>query len=150
MGPGGRGGLFGRSGGDEVPACLPGEVSVTVRWERDEGGLRGQVIVENTGGRACRLPGKPRVRPLGMDGAPLPVRNIITMEWRNPGHVVVEPGQRAAAPLLWAGWDGAGASPRAEVEWGGGTAVAPVEGPVQPTSAGPARNLTSSWFDLLE
>jgi hypothetical protein len=82
MGPDGRGGLSGHSGGDEVPACLPGEVSVTVRWEHDGSRLRGHVIAENTGSRACRLPGKPQVRSLGLDGMPLPVENAITMEWR--------------------------------------------------------------------
>ena len=41
---------------NQVPACGPDDLSVTVRWERDGDGLRGQVIAENTGGRAagCR------------------------------------------------------------------------------------------------
>ena len=56
-----------------VPDCQGDEVEVTVRWERDEAGLRGQVLVRNVGGRTCRLPGKPGVRPLGQDGRPLDV-----------------------------------------------------------------------------
>src|SRR5215469_5563886 len=44
----------GRPGREELPACGPGDLSVTVRWEREGGGLRGQVIAENAGRRACR------------------------------------------------------------------------------------------------
>ncbi len=132
--------------GEELPACGPGDVSVTVRWERDGSGLRGQVIAENTGRRACRLPGKPVVRPLGLDGRPLPVETVITLEMALPGYVVLNPGQRATAAVAWDGWDGARASPRAQVTWEGGEAVALVEGPVQPDSTDPPRNISSSWF----
>lgn len=149
MSPGVHGDAASRSGGEQPPVCGPDDVSVTVRWERDGGGLRGQVIAENTGGRTCRLPGKPGVRPLGLDGRPLPVETIITLEMRHPGYVVLEPGQRAAADVGWGGWDGAGASPRAEVTWQGGAAAAAVQGPVQPASTAPPCNISSSWFRLL-
>jgi Protein of unknown function (DUF4232) len=142
-------GAAGREDRGELPACGPDDLSVTVRWERDGTGLRGQVVAENTGGRACRLPGKPGVRPLGLDGQPLPVQTVVTLEWVSPGYVVLEPGQRAAAPAAWDGWDGAAASARAEVTWDGGAATAVIEGPVQPAGTDSPGNITSSWFRLL-
>ncbi|MGH3281588.1 MAG: DUF4232 domain-containing protein [Trebonia sp.] len=148
MSPGHLYGAAGRSGGGQLPTCGPDDVSVTVHWERDGGRLRGRVTVENTGGRTCRLPGKPGVRPLGLDGTPLPVETVITLEMRHPGYVDLEPGQRAAAEVGWGGWNGASASPRAQVSWQGCTAVAPVEGPAQPASAQPPCNIFSSWFRL--
>lgn len=132
-----------------TPACGPDDLSLTVHWERDGDGLRGQVIAENTGGRACRLLGKPGVAPLGLDGEPLPVTTVITMEWVSPGYVALEPGQRAAAPVAWDGWDGPPASSRAQVTWEGGTATAEVEGPAQPDATGAPGNISSSWFRLL-
>jgi len=139
----------GRAGLEEMPACGPDDLSVTVRWERDGGGLRGQVIAENTGERACRLPGKPGVTPLGVDGKPLPVETVITLEWVSPGYVALEPGQRAAAPVAWDGWDGLAASAQAQVTWPGGAAMAAVEGPAQPAATGAPSNISSSWFRLL-
>ena len=139
----------GRAGPEEMPTCGPGDLSVTVRWEPDGDGLRGQVIAENTGGRACLLPGKPGVRPLGLDGQPLPVETVITMEWVSPGYVALAPGQQAAAPAAWHGWNGAAASTRAQVTWAGGAATAEVEGPAQPTATDAPRNISSSWFRLL-
>lgn len=143
------GGASSRSGGEHLPVCGPQDVSVTVRWESDGSGLRGQVIAENTGGRTCRLPGKPVIRPLGLDGKPLPVETVITLELVVPGYVVLEPGQRAAAAAVWNEWNGARATPRAQVTWEGGSAEAVVHGPVQPASTHSPGNLSSSWFRLL-
>ncbi len=142
----GAAGQPGREDRSEVPSCGPGDLSVTVRWERDGEGLRGQVIAENTGKRACRLPGKPGVTPLGLDGEPLPVDTIVTLEWVSPGYVALEPGQRAAAPLAWGGWDGPAASARAQVTGEGGAAMAAVEGPAQPSATDAPGNISSSWF----
>lgn len=133
----------------ETPACGPDDLSLTVRWERDGTGLRGQVIAENTGSRACRLPGKPGVTPFGLDGEPLPVETVITLEWVSPGYVTLEPGQRAAAPVSWGGWDGPAVSARAQVTWLGGGGTATVEGPTQPGATGEPGNISSSWFRLL-
>lgn len=134
---------------DALPLCGPEELAVTVRWEHDGAGLRGQVIAENTGSRACRLPGKPAVTPLGLDGSPLPAETVITLELIHPGYVVLRPGQRAAALVGWRNWCGQAASARARVSWQGGTAIADVQGPVQPRCSGPgADNLTSGWFKL--
>ena len=133
----------------ELPACGPDDLSVTVCWERYGGGLRGQVVAENTGGRACRLPGKPGVKPLGLDGAPLPVDTVVTLEWVAPGYVALEPGQRAAAPVAWDGWDGQAASSLAQVTWAGGGATAVVDGPAQPSAVDAPCNISSSWFRLL-
>jgi Protein of unknown function (DUF4232) len=142
-------GRAGQEDRGELPACGPDDVSVTVRWDHDGDGLRGQVIAENTGGRACRLPGKPGVRPLGLDGAPLPVETVVTLELLSPGYVVLEPGQQAAAPVAWDGWNGPPASSAAQVTWAGGGAAAVVEGPAQPSAAGSPGNISSSWFRLL-
>jgi hypothetical protein len=139
----------GRANRNEMPPCGPDELSVTVQWERAGTGLRGQVIAENTGGRACRLPGKPAVTPLGLDGEPLPVETVITLEWVSPGYVTLEPGQRAAAPVTWDGWDGQAASARARVTWEGGSTTATVAGPAQPDATGAPVNISSSWFRLL-
>lgn len=133
------------------PVCEPRDLAVTVRWERDGAGLRGQVIAENVGGRVCRLPGKPHVTPLGADGTPLPVQTVITMELRHPGYVILGPGQRAAAPVRWGCWSGQSASGRALVSWGGPAATAHVEGPLQPEcAAGSPENLSSSWFRMTD
>jgi hypothetical protein len=134
----------------EQPLCGPEDLTVTVSWHRDGTGLRGQVIAENAGSRACRLAGKPGITPLGLDGAPLSAETIITMEMIHPGYVILQPGQRAAAPAGWSNWCGQQASARARVDWQGGTAVADVRGPVQPgCSPGRPGNLSSSWFHLI-
>jgi Protein of unknown function (DUF4232) len=134
------------------PVCGPDDLVVTVRWDPDgNGGLRGQVIAENVGGRACRLPGKPTVTPVGLDGTPLPVQTVVTMEWRQPGYVTLQPGQRAAAPAFWLSWCGQRASDRARVSWGDHSAMADVHGPHQPEcTAGKTDNLSSSWFRLTD
>jgi hypothetical protein len=122
-----------------------------VRWERDGGGLRGQVIAENVSGRACLLPGKPEVNPIGVDGRPLPAGTVITLEWRMPGYVIIAPGGRAAAPVSWSSWCGAPAAGRAIVTWeGGGPAEAEVHGPAQPACDGRSLDLSTSWFALIE
>jgi len=149
MSPGRHGDAGSRSAEEELPACRADDVSVTVRWERDGGGLRGQVIAENAGSRACRLAGKPEVTPLGLDGQPLPTQTLVTLEALLPGYVVLEPGQRAAAPVTWGGWGGAAASPRARVTWESDAVTAAVHGPAQPASPGPPCHLSSSWFRLL-
>lgn len=123
----------GTAGPDEMPACGPDDLSVTVRWERHGAGLRGEVIAENTGDRACRLP----------------VETLITLEWLSPGFVTLEPGERAAAALAWDGWGGQAASSRAQVTWEGGAATATVDGPAQPDATAAPGNISSSWFRLL-
>jgi hypothetical protein len=134
----------------EVPLCEAADLAVAVHWERDGTGLRGQVVAENVGGRACRLAGKPAVTPLAADGTPLPARTVITLEWRSPGYVRLAPGQRAAARVSWGSWCGRQAADRARVEWDGGHAVANVRGPAQPEcSPGAPDNLASSWFQLI-
>ena len=134
---------------DAVPLCGPDDLAVTVSWEHDGAGLRGQVIAENTSGRACRLAGKPQVQPLHADGTPLPVETVISLEMLTPGFVILPPGDRAAARVSWASWCGQPASGRAQVSWDGGSALAEVRGPAQPECVqGRSGNLTSSWFGL--
>ena len=135
---------------DAVPLCGSGDLAVTVSWENDGAGLRGQVIAENVSDRACRLAGKPQVQPLHPDGTPLPVETVISLEMRTPGYVILSPGERAAARVSWASWCGPRASGRAQVSWNGGSALAEVRGPAQPECVqGRSGNLTSSWFGLL-
>lgn len=134
----------------EVPLCEAADLAVAVHWERDGTGLRGQVVAENVGGRVCRLAGKPEVTPLAGDGTPLPARTVITLEWRSPGYVLLQPGQRAAARVGWSSWCGRPAAGQAQVAWGSGSAVAEVHGPAQPEcSPGQPDNLVSSWFQLI-
>jgi Protein of unknown function (DUF4232) len=141
-----------RQGDDAIaPACGPDDLVIEVRWEPNGTGLRGKVIAENVSGQACQLANKPAVTPLRPDGTPLPVRTVSTMEWRSPGYVTLQPGQRAAAPVHWASWCGQQASDQARVDWPGGTAIAQVHGPAQPQCVrGQPDNLSSSWFDLIQ
>src|SRR5260370_27749452 len=81
-----------------VPPCGSEDLADAVRWEHDGSGLRGQVIAENVSRRACRLVGKPTVTPLRPDGVPLPVETVITLEILLTGVVILQRGQRAAAP----------------------------------------------------
>jgi hypothetical protein len=135
---------------EPLPACGPEDLAVVVSWERAGPGLRGQVIAENIGARACRLANKPSVTPLRPDGSPLPVDTIVTLELRDPGYVTVQPGQRAASPVTWSSWCGERAGDRARVGWPGGSTVAVVYGPAQPDCQDRPDNITSSWFDLIE
>jgi hypothetical protein len=50
---------------DHIPACGSGDLAVSARWERAGVGLAGQILVENVGGRTCRLSDQPSVVPLG-------------------------------------------------------------------------------------
>lgn len=144
----------GRSDDDSpsaLPLCGPDDLAVSVRWERHDGGLRGQVMARNIGSRACRLAGKPGIVPLGADGTPLPAQTVNTMEMVGPGYVVLRPGERAEAPASWASWCGPPASARARVIWPGGAAVADVHGPMQPEcSQEGLGNLGSGWFRLID
>jgi Protein of unknown function (DUF4232) len=141
----------GNDGAPALPLCGSQDLAVAVRWERDDTGLRGQVIARNVSARACRLAGKPAIAPLGADGVPLPVGTSVTLEFMEPGYVVLQSGQRAAAAASWSEWCGQPASSRAQVSWDGGAAVAEVRGPVQPgCSQGRSGNLSSSWFRLIE
>jgi hypothetical protein len=135
---------------DGLPLCEPEDLAVTVRWQQDGTGLRGQVLARNVGSRACRLAGKPTVKPLGLDGAALPTETVITLELRIPGYVVLQPGKSAAAPVIWRNWSGQAASDRARVSWQSGTAIADVEGPAQPQDSQGQGNLSSGWFSLID
>jgi hypothetical protein len=144
-----RAGLVPDGQGD-VPLCGSDDLAMVVSWEHDGPALNGQVIAENISDRACRLAGKPGVTLLQPDGAPLPVKTTITLEMNVPWYVILQPGQRAAAPVHWSSWCGQQASDRARVDWPGGSAVATVHGPVQPEcSQDQPSNLTSSWFHLM-
>jgi hypothetical protein len=140
-----------RRGDDPVPLCGSDDLAIVVNWQRDGTGLRGHVIAENVSDHTCQLANKPTVTPLQADGSPLPVDTIITLEMRTPGYVNLEPGQRAAALVLWASWCGQQASNQALVKWPGGSAIARVDGPTQP-ACGPSRayNITSSWFNPIK
>jgi hypothetical protein len=137
----------------KLPVCGPDDVRLTVSWEAEGTGLRGQVIAENVSGRRCRLPGKPGVVPVGLDGEPLPVRTTITLEGRSPGYAVLEAGGRAAAPVRWDSWCGEAAGDQALVTWSGHESVtgrATVTGPRQPSCQGRSGAIWAGWFDALE
>lgn len=86
----------GIAGQAAVPVCETADLAVTLHWEPDGSGLRGQVVAENVGNRACRLPGKPTVAPLGLDGEPPPAKTVVTLEMMEPGYVVLSPGGRGS------------------------------------------------------
>jgi Protein of unknown function (DUF4232) len=138
-------------GDDGPPECRAQDVRVSVQWQhQDDGGLRGRVVVQNTGARACRVSDKPVLRPLDRAGRPLDAHTIVSLEFRHPGFVVVPPGGRAAAAVTWAGWNGPPAGDRALVGWGHPRqeASAAVSGPLQPARTEPPHNLVSGWFEL--
>lgn len=136
----------------ELPECGADDVEVRVRWEReDNGGLVGEVVVVNVGGRACRLGGKPVLAPLKADGERLKVANAIAADIRIPGYVVLRPGQRAVASAGWLSWCGDAPGKRMVVSWAGGSAVAEVDGPVRPECrADQPENLSSWWFEVVD
>jgi hypothetical protein len=125
-------------------------LEVGLSWAADDnGGLTGWLEVRNTSDDVVRLPGKPGLRPLGVDGAPLAADCIVTLEMRVPGYVDVASGGRARAPVGWGGWHGPAASGRVEVTFADQTFVVEVDGPAQPTGHGPGTNLWSNWFALV-
>lgn len=130
----------------EIPEAGPPDVAVSLDWHPDGEALRGEVVARNVGNRRVRLTGKPRLIPLDDAGQPLDADAIITLEMLMPGYVELDPGESAAAPVGWAGWDGPPAGPQVRVEWPGGSVDVTTEGPRQPAGRGPATNLISSWF----
>lgn len=138
----------------EPAECAPDEVRFTLQWERTtDGGLTGQLIAENVSPHPRVISGKPAIRPIGVDGVPLTVQMMITLELRIPPYALLAPGGRAAAPVRWAGWDGPPASDQVLVEWRGGSRLVTATGPTQPDPPVPGiatpTNITSSWFTTL-
>lgn len=130
----------------DAPEAQPDEIAFTLTWAPDGDALTGELKARNVGDRRVRLSGKPALTPLDVDGQPLETESIITLEMKLPGYVDLDPGESATARVGWAGWDGADAGGVVRVEWPGGQADVPAEGPRQPAASGPATNLFSSWF----
>jgi|SRR3954452_19846268 hypothetical protein len=134
----------------DVPIPAADEVDVRLRWQTvSDGALDGLLEVRNIGPRPIRVGGKPLVTPLGVDGRPLAADFLVTAELRIPPHLDLLPGQRAAAPVSWSGWNGPPSSGRVRVEFEGVTVDVVADGPAQPASTEEPTNLSSSWFDLL-
>lgn len=134
----------------DVPEATPVELRVTLTWEQDGDALRGLVVAQNVSDHPVRISSKPDLTPLRHDGTSLDAHTVVTAEFRSPCYVVVEPGQRAAAPVTWAGWDGPLASAMMLVRLPGGEVTVEAAGPSQPPASGAATNLSSSWFSLLD
>ena len=133
-------------------------MQVEVVWYDDGGSLSGWVEVVNDGATALRLPGKPSVSPMAVDGSKLELPHVITPEMRRPGYLDLLPGQRARAPISWGAWDGPAAGRDVLVRWAdadtGGVdgndvhVKVSARGPRQPTSTTGGLNTSSSWFEL--
>jgi DNA-binding transcriptional regulator YhcF (GntR family) len=138
--------------GQDFPECQPVDLELSLHWDAVDGALGGRLEARNGGRGACRLSGKPMLIPLGNDGAPLPTDFVVTLENAEPGFVVLQPGRSAIARVSWASWDGEPATSRTVVSWPGGAKEITSTGPSQPNSRGlgGARNLSSSWFRLVE
>jgi hypothetical protein len=68
-----------------------------------------------------------------------------------PGYVILQPRERAAARVWWPSCCGHQTSDRARVDWPGGSTVAQVRGPTQPECVEDrTRNLTSYWFFVIK
>ena len=134
-------------------------MQVEVVWHDDGGPLSGWVEVVNDDATVLRLPGKPWVSPLAVDGSELDLPHVITLEMRLPGYLDLLPGQRARAPISWGAWDGPAAGRDVLVRWadtdtGGGDdndvhVKVAAQGPRQPTSTTGGLNTSSSWFELV-
>jgi hypothetical protein len=122
------------------------EVTFTLSWREEDGALKGVLEARNVSEHRVRLSGKPQLTPLDPDGNRLDAASITTLELRLPGYAVLGPGESATSNIGWAGWDGPAAGGVVLVEWPGGRAEVPVNGPRQPSMTGPATNLWSSWF----
>jgi len=116
------------------------------------GALTGWLRATNVSEATIRLSHKPTVTPLGLDGRPLPVDCIVTLEARIPGYVDVDPGDEAMAPIGWGGWSGAPASGEWQVRLDVLESQMRVEatGPQEPTRPGPGTNTWSSWWQLAD
>jgi uncharacterized protein DUF4232 len=135
---------------DEVREARPDDLELSLVWdEDDEGGLVGQLRARNITAMPVRLSGKPGLRPLGEDGAPLATDMVVTAEFRSPGYAEIGPGEQASAPVGWAGWHGPPAGGQVAIRLSGGDVIVATSGPFQPTRWGPPTNLWSSWFDLV-
>lgn len=126
------------------------EVTFTLTWRADAGSLKGELQALNVCDHVVRLSGKPRLVPIGVDGEQLDADAIVSAEMKLPGYVELAPGERASAPVSWAGWDGPPASGRLIVGWQGGRVEVEAFGPRQPESVGPPTNLSSSWFERVD
>ena len=136
-----------------IPFCTSDEVAVVLEWELTaQGSLVGRLVVTNIGERICRVGGKPTVAPLGMDGEALATRCLHTMEMRIPPWAVLRPGDRADAPVSWAGWCADAASGSVLVRWDQGQATVAARGPRQPRcpDSGQPTNLSASWFSRVD
>jgi hypothetical protein len=135
---------------NDVATPSADEVELRLRWHQvRDGALGGRLEVRNIGTRTVRIGGKPTLTPIGEHGRPLETEFVVTAELRMPPYVDLAPGQRAAAPVSWAGWDGPPASGQVRVEFDDVTVDVAADGPAQPASRAEPTNLSSSWFDLL-
>src|SRR3954451_9788045 len=125
------------------------DVALVLAWQEQDGQLLGDLVAENVSTRSVRLSGKPSLIPLDVDGRPIGADNVVSAEFRDPGYVVLSPGARARSRVAWAGWSGRAASGEFIVSWSGGEARLKAVGPRQPSSEGPATNLTSDWFQVV-
>lgn len=135
----------------EVRVPEPHEVDFVLTWRLDsDGRLAGSLDAENVADRTIRLPGKPNLDPLGVDGASLGAECIVTLEFRLPGYVDLAPGERARALVFWSGWSGPPCSGRFRISWQGGESVeVTAQGDHQPLSPGPPTNLSAGWWQRL-
>ncbi|WP_112244706.1 DUF4232 domain-containing protein [Kribbella monticola] len=131
----------------EAVEAEAGEVEFKLAWQETSGGLEGTLEAVNICEHPVTLTGKPGLMPLGADGEPLDAIGVVSLEARIPGYVVLRPGEKAIAPVGWAGWDGPPASGVFVVSWNGGRTEVRPTGPAQPQRTGPTTNLWSSWFE---
>jgi hypothetical protein len=133
-----------------APEAELDDVTFTLSWRMKDGGLSGELEAVNISNRSVRLSGKPGLTPIGMDDRPLDTDCAVSLEWREPGYVELQPGERASSPVGWGSWDGPPSSGKVIVQWEGGQVEVNADGPRQPTSNGPGTNLHASWFDRVE
>lgn len=109
------------------PCQAPG---LTLRGGRqgENQGAHGDIIITNTGRRACTLEGPPTVEILKANAGPLAIRPLTST--LPTGTVVLGPGQSASAAVYWSNWCHANPGPLdIAIRLASGTVTGPFNGP---------------------
>ncbi len=135
----------GRGGGSRPSAgpatCTVAQMSFTLAWRRDGAALTGTLTATNHATAPCRPPA-PRLAPLGPDGQPLAVVNLVPP---HPAETVVAAGRTVGSAVHWAGWCGAAPSATVHIQWGPAGAEVHASGPTGP-ACGPDQTLQVVGF----
>jgi hypothetical protein len=102
--------LSAAASGTAVPStvafCASSNLAATAGVQGATGSLAGSVVVTNRGSTACQLAGIPLVHLVDASGQSLAVQQVVPADLKPASPVVVQPGQTAAALVVWRNWCG--------------------------------------------